>query len=93
MGSAIEVTVVAQSEDIGYIYIEEAIAEITRIEKLISSWDPESETSQINKNAGIRPVKVSLELFKLIERAVQMSEITEGAFDITYASMDKILAF
>ncbi|MEX0291339.1 MAG: FAD:protein FMN transferase [Flavobacteriaceae bacterium] len=93
MGSPFEITVVAQNEEIGYINIEEAAAEIKRIEKLISSWDSESETSKINKNAGIRPVKVSLELFKLIERSVQISEITYGAFDISYASLDKLWRF
>jgi len=60
---------------------------------MISSWDASSETALINKNAGIKPVKVSLELFKLIERAKQISEITDGAFDISYSSMDKIWKF
>lgn len=93
MGSRFDITVVAATEEMGYINIEEAAAEITRIEKMISSWDPESETSLINKNAGIKPVKVSFELFKLIERAKQISEITDGAFDISYASMDLIWKF
>ena len=93
MGSAFEITVVAPNEDIGYINISEAVAEIERIEKIISSWNPDSETSLINKNAGIRPVKISAELFGLIERAIKISEITDGAFDITYASMDKIWKF
>jgi len=93
MGSPFEITVVAQSEEIGYINIEEAAAEVQRIEKLISSWDPESETTIINKNAGIKPVKVSMELFKLIERAIQISEITFGAFDISYAALDELWRF
>lgn len=93
MGSRFEITVVALNEELGYINIDEAVAEISRIEKLISSWDPSSETSLINKNAGIKPVKVSVELFKLIERSKQISEITDGAFDISYASMDQIWKF
>lgn len=93
MGTAFEITVVAPNEDIGYINIDEAVSEIKRIEKIISSWDPESETSLINKNAGIKPVKVSFELFKLIERAKRISVITDGAFDISYASMDNIWKF
>jgi len=93
MGSSFEITVVAQNEEIGYINIEEAAAEIKRVEKMISSWDSESETSLINKYAGIKPVKVSFELFKLIERAVQISEITYGAFDISFASLDRIWRF
>ena len=93
MGSRFDITVVAINEEIGYINIDEAISEITRIEKLISSWDPDSETSLINKNAGIKPVKVSYELFRLIEKAKKISELTDGAFDISYASMDKIWKF
>lgn len=93
MGTRFEITVVAQNEEIGYIYIQQAINEIARIEKMISSWDKDSETSLINNNAGIKPVKVSFELFKLIERAKKISELTDGAFDISYASMDKIWHF
>ncbi|MEJ1223531.1 FAD:protein FMN transferase [Sediminicola sp. 1XM1-17] len=93
MGSRFEITVVAPNEEIGYINIEEAAAEIQRIERLISSWDEGSETAKINRNAGIKPVKVSRELFKLIERCKQVSEITDGAFDITFASMDQIWKF
>lgn len=93
MGTRFEITVVAPNEDIGYINIDEAVSEIKRIEKIISSWDENSETSLINKNAGIKPVKVSAELFGLIERAKKISEITDGAFDISYASMDNIWKF
>ena len=63
---------------------------IFRIEKLISSWDSESQTFRINRNAGIKPVKVDKELFDLIERSIQISRLTGGAFDISYASMDRI---
>ncbi|WP_319229105.1 FAD:protein FMN transferase [Draconibacterium orientale] len=93
MGSRFEITVVANNEQEGNGYIDLAIAEIQRIEKLISSWDANSETSAINKNAGIQPVKVSPELFALIERAIRISELTDGAFDISYASMDRIWHF
>jgi len=93
MGSSFDITVVAQNEELGYIYIDEAVAEISRIERMISSWDENSETYQINKNAGIKEVKVSTELFKLIERAQQISALTDGAFDISYASMDSVWKF
>lgn len=93
MGTRFEITVMAPNEDIGYINIDEAVSEIKRIEKIISSWDEASETAIINKNAGIKPVKVSAELFHLVERAKKISEITDGAFDISYASMDNIWKF
>lgn len=93
MGEKFDITIVADNEEIGYINIEEAVSEIKRIEKLMSSWDEESETSEINRNAGIKPVKVSVELFKLIERANQISEITDGAFDISFAGLDNVWKF
>ncbi len=93
MGSRYEITVVAQSKEEGDEYMERAISEIERIEQLISSWRPDSETSSINKAAGIHPVKVSEELFSLLQRCIQLSKITSGAFDITYAAMDRIWKF
>ncbi len=93
MGSRYDLTVVAATEAEGNAYIDTAIAEITRIEKLISDWDPSSQTSEINRNAGIRPVKVNKELIDLIQRSIAISKLTDGAFDISYASMDKIWKF
>lgn len=90
MGSRFEITVVAEDELKSENYIEIAIAEISRIEKLISEWDSKSQTSEINRQAGIQAVKVDQELFNLIKRSLQISKLTQGAFDISYASMDKI---
>lgn len=93
MGTRFDITVVAGSKYKAEKYIDLAVGEIKRIEKLISSWDVSSETSQINENAGIKAVKVSPELFALIERSIQLSNLTDGAFDISYASMDRIWKF
>ncbi|MCF6212844.1 MAG: FAD:protein FMN transferase [Flavobacteriaceae bacterium] len=93
MGSGFEIIVLANNQKQGDVYIDVAVAEIKRIENIISSWSPTSETSEINRNAGIRPVKVSVELFNLIKRAINISKLTDGAFDISYASMDKIWKF
>ncbi len=93
MGSRFDITVVDQDSIKAEQYVDIAIEEISRIERLISSWDPNSQTSAINKNAGIRPVVVDDELFQLIKRAIVISKLTDGAFDITYASMDNIWKF
>lgn len=93
MGSRFDITVVSKDSIQANIAIKLAIAEISRIEKLISSWDSNSQTSKIIKNAGENPVKVDKELFDLIERSVAISNLTDGAFDISYASMDKIWKF
>ena len=90
MGSDFEITVVAKTQKQADRQIGIAIDEISRVEALISSWKPTSQTSSINKNAGIAPVKISGELFSLIQRAIQISKLTDGAFDISYASMDRL---
>jgi thiamine biosynthesis lipoprotein len=93
MGSRFDITVVAGDSITANIYIDIAIDEIRRIEKIISSWDEYSQTSKVNKYAGIKPVKVDKELFDLVERAIGISKLTDGAFDISYASIDNIWYF
>ena len=93
MGSRFEITVVANDSIKGNEYINLAINEMSRIEKLISSWDENSQTSEVNRNAGIKPVEVDSELLNLIERSIGISKLTDGAFDISYASMDRIWKF
>lgn len=93
LGSPFEMTVVAKDTVQANGYIDLAVAEVRRIENLISDWIPTTPISTINKNAGIQPVKVPDELIELVERALKISELTNGAFDISYASMDKIWKF
>ncbi len=91
MGNSFEITIVAEEEEWAYSKIKMAIAEIRRIEKLLTTFDENSQTNQINKLAGIAPVIVDKEVFYLIKRALRISAITDGAFDITYGSIDKRL--
>ncbi len=93
MGSDFEITIVEKDKLRAEFLINLCISEITRIENLISSWRKSSETSLINSNAGIKPVKVKKELFDLISRSIKISEITQGSFDITYASLDEVWYF
>lgn len=93
MGSDFDITVVASNQIEANKYIDMAVAEITRIENLISSWKPSSQTSKINRNAGIEPVVVDKELFNLIKRSKAISKLTDGAFDISFAAIDKIWVF
>ena len=64
MGSRFEITAIHSDAQVAWDAINAGIAEITRIEKLISSWNPDSQTSEINRNAGIRQVKVDRELYR-----------------------------
>ena len=93
MGSRFELTAVGATEAQCAAAVRAGFAEIERIERLISSWDPQSQTSAINRAAGRQPVRVDPELYDLIHRAKKVSALTEGAFDISYASMDRIWHF
>jgi len=93
LGSPFEITVVAKDSLEGRYFTEMAIQEVKRIENLISDWIPNSQISVVNQNAGKQAVRVDLEVFELVERANKISKLTSGAFDISYASMDKIWKF
>ena len=93
MGSNFDITVVAKDKTEAQAYIDTAVDEIYRIEKLISSWKPSSQTSEINRNAGIKPVKVDAELFNLIKRSKAISRLTDGAFDISFAAVEELFSF
>ena len=93
MGSRFDITVVAENEQSADQFIQDAEDEIIRIENLISSWKTDSQISEVNRMAGKAPVKVDLEVIQLIERTLTLSKITDGAFDISYASMDQIWKF
>ncbi|MDB5116398.1 MAG: thiamine biosynthesis protein ApbE [Mucilaginibacter sp.] len=86
MGNKFEISVVGNDPNWADEKINSAIAEISRVEKLLSAFSEDSEINTINRNAGIKPVKVSAEIFRLIDRSLQISELTYGAFDITYYS-------
>jgi len=93
LGSPFEISVVAKDSVQGNYFITTAIDEVKRIENLISDWIPTTQISKINQNAGIQPIKVDQEVYDLVERAIKISKLTSGAFDISYASMDKIWKF
>jgi thiamine biosynthesis lipoprotein len=93
MGNRFEFTVVAPDEEEGWANncIDAAIAEVNRIESLLTTFKEYSQTNHINRNAGIKPVRVDREVFNLISRSLKISDLTQGAFDITYGSIDKKL--
>lgn len=91
MGNHFEITVVDEDAAYAAAMIELAVEEIRRIERLLTTFSTTSETYRINEAAGMEPVVVSEETFRLIQRSKRISEITQGAFDITYGSIDKRL--
>lgn len=91
MGNHFEISVVSDDEAWAEERIDLGVEEIRRIEKVLTTFKDDSETNLINRNAGVEPVKVSEEVFSLIERSKRISDITQGAFDISYGSIDKRL--
>src|ERR1700744_60308 len=88
MGNQFEISVVADDALWAEERIATAINEINRVEKLLSTFGDDSKVNEINPNASIKPVKVDAEIFRLIDLSLQLSELTHGAFDITYFSAD-----
>ena len=91
MGNLFEISVIGDNEIWANDRINEGVAEIKRIENLLTTYAADSETNLINEHAGISPVKVSKEIILLIERANRISAVTQGAFDLSYGSIDTSL--
>jgi FAD:protein FMN transferase len=87
MGTRVYVQLWADDPVKGDEAIEAVMAEMRRIDDLMSHYKPESQLSQINQRANSEPVQVDKELFDLIKLSTYYSQITDGAFDITYASV------
>lgn len=91
MGNRFDLAVVGDDEVKANLALEKAIYEIKRIEALLSTYQMDSQINQVNEQAGISPVAVDEEVFNLVERAQRISELTQGAFDLSYGSLDKSL--
>ena len=88
MGNRFELGILDDNDSAAFSKIDLAIQEIQRIEKVFTTFSDDSVTNEINRNAGIRPVVVSDEVFGLIERCQKLSSLTQGAFDISYGGID-----
>ncbi len=86
MGTDVSVELWADSTEQAEQSMSAVMAEMRRIDALMSPYIETSELSLINRDAAKRPVKISTELFSLIDKSLWYSRISDGAFDITYAS-------
>jgi thiamine biosynthesis lipoprotein len=86
MGTRIIVEVYADDDATAQETIAAVMAEMHRIDKAMSPYKPDSELSLVNREAADHPVKISAELFGLLQRSLDFSRLTNGAFDITFAS-------
>ncbi len=93
MGSQFTFTAVSGDDSLAWRALRAGLRETQRIDRLCSYWDSTSQVVKINRLAGIRPVVVDQEVYDLIVRTLKISQLSGGAFDITFASGDKIYKF
>jgi len=87
MGTPINVELWSRSEQQAKTCTQKVMLEMRRIDALMSPYKPESELAVVNAKASHEAVKIGEELFRLIERSIDLSRLSEGAFDITFASI------
>src|SRR5580658_9843842 len=93
MGTRITVELWADSQAAGDQAIDAVFDEMRRLDESMSTFKPTSEISQVNAKAADGPMHISKELFDLLVTAKEYSVITDGAFDITYASVGYMYDF
>ena len=87
MGTEVSVYLWSDDPEAGRQALAAVFDEAARIDRLMSTYKDESEISKINREAAARPVPAGEELFRLVQRSLDISELTQGAFDITYDSV------
>ena len=92
MGSSFQITIVSEKSE-GMAYLAEAINKIPEIESWLSSWQEGSITTKLNKEAGKQPVQVSEEYYNLVARCLELSKLTQGAFDISFNGLGSLYVF
>ena len=87
MGTVAKVEFESSDPQLSAKLIQQVVAEMHRIDRLMSPFKTESELSKINNFAGKYPVKISNEMFNLLQASLDFSELTSGAFDISFSSV------
>ena len=90
MDTFCEISCYSNDRDKTVAAMDAAFREMQRIESVFSKFDENSAVSKINRLAGLEKVAVSEEVFKLTERAVYYSRISDGAFDITVFALGSV---
>jgi thiamine biosynthesis lipoprotein len=93
MGTRIVVELWATDTAQGDAAIDAVLAEMRRVDAAMSTYKPTSELSIVNATAAAQPVKISAELFDLLTTSIDYSRLTDGAFDVTYASVGYLYDF
>ena len=93
MGTTYTVVVYGEQRGVLLGAVDSAFDEVRRLDAKLSNYKPESELSQVNRQAGERAVPVSEELYNLLDACVRYSRESEGAFDITVGPLMRVWGF
>lgn len=93
MGTAVSVDLWSEDQAQGERLVTKVMAEYRRIDSLMSTYKSDSELSLLNRDGSLRAVVISPELYRLIERALELSRTSSGAFDVTYESVGYLYDF
>jgi thiamine biosynthesis lipoprotein len=93
MGTRITVELYHEDPEVARRGVDAVLAEMRRIDNDMSPWIETSELARLNRLAAAKPLTVSDELFTLVKTSLHFSEITHGAFDITFASVGFLYDF
>ena len=93
MGTEVSIHLWSDDPEAGREALEEVFQEAARIDRLMSTYKDKSEISKINRDAAQGEVAAGSELFGLIQRSLDISVLTRGAFDITYDSVGQYYDF
>lgn len=93
MGSAFEFCVVHENQKEAERLLEKGVKEVVRLERLLSEFTGDSQTTAINKYASKSWVTTEREVVDLISRSLAISNLTKGCFDITVGALKKLYSF
>jgi thiamine biosynthesis lipoprotein len=93
MGSELKLTAAGANERVALDAFEAVFAEFERLESLMSTWRPGSDIARLNDAAGVQPVAVSPEVLEVLEISQQVSEWTDGMFDVTFGALTALWKF
>jgi thiamine biosynthesis lipoprotein len=93
MGSSLQLTAWTADEPGAVSAFEAVFAEFDRLDRMMSVWKEGSEIERLNRSAGVAPVPVSEEMIEILTEARQISEWTEGKFDVTFGALAGLWRF
>ena len=93
MGSTYTIALYGYDEDQMEAAVEAAFNEVRRLDRMMSNYRPDSELTEVNRNAAERPVKVTPEFFELLAKCKEYSRESDGAFDITVGPLMRVWGF